>query len=201
MGTVDVLTSEKTLQLLNETIVSGLVNEDNELIFTKQDGTEINAGVVGNSVDTSGLRAQSNAEIDIVASDAEGTVETVNINDDGSDSSTWANRLVYMWVPVAGTAHKTTYLNEYGEFRAIPAKTTTVAARWFTKASNADPAHDANTPIMELQDDPVTRTSLRGWLPDGTTVRKGIKMADVIVLGPTDTVPAGLPAGTVILRT
>lgn len=40
----------------------------------------------------------------------------------------------------------------------------------------------------------------RRWT-DGALVRNGIKMADSIVLGSTDPVPANLPAGTIIVRT
>lgn len=48
----------------------------------------------------------------------------INIPDDGSDTSTWPDRIVCFW---NGT--RAGYFNEYGELRARAARTTTVAFR------------------------------------------------------------------------
>lgn len=44
MAVVEVLSKDRTLELLDETIVSAAINGSNHLIFTKQDGTTIDAG-------------------------------------------------------------------------------------------------------------------------------------------------------------
>jgi hypothetical protein len=202
VGTVNVLTSERTLELTGAAVVGAVINVDDDLILTTQAGDTINAGGVGSVVDTSGLRAQSNADIQLQGGDVEGVVETVTVNDDGTATTGWVNRLVYKFLPVGGTARNTTYFNEYGELRAAPAKETTTAIRAYVKYDPTNPsaARSATVPVVELVDDPVNRNNLRGWLGDGSQVVKGIKMADVLVLGPTDAIPAGTPSGTLILR-
>jgi hypothetical protein len=50
-------------------------------------------------------------------------------------------------------------------------------------------------------DNRTTQTSLWGIVGDGTTVVKGNRMAYVLVLSAAAAVPAGTPAGTVIVRT
>jgi hypothetical protein len=204
VGTVTVITAERALALAAESVVSGVIEEDGDLILTKQDGTTINAGSVGSVVDTTGLRILKNAVIDIDGGDPQGVVETTTIANDGTDTATWVNRLVYKYLGAVGAvARKTFYLNEYGELRVAPAKSTTTAARFYVKDDPTNPpeARDPNVPVVELSDDPVNRNSLRAWLGDGTTTRKGIKMADVLVLNASDPVPAGTPSGTLILRT
>lgn len=58
--------------------------------------------------------------------------------------------------------------------------------------------------FVELQDRRTGANSAimygRRWT-DGALVRNGITMADSIVLGPSDAIPAGLPAGTIVYRT
>jgi hypothetical protein len=201
MGTVQVLTAARTIELTDVAVVGGVIT-DGDLILTTQHGDEINAGSVGSEVDTSGLRAQSNADIQITGGDAEGVVETVTVNDDGTATTGWVNRLVYKFLPVGGVARNTTYFNEYGELRAAPAKETTTAIRAYVKYDPTNPsaARSATVPVVEMVDDPVNRNNLRGWLGDGSQVVKGVKMADVLVLGPTDAIPAGTLSGTLILR-
>lgn len=184
-----------------DAVVGATIDVNHHLILTTQGGGTIDAGSVGTDVDLSGLRAKINAVIAINGVDSNGTVETVTVTDDGTDTTTWKNRLVYQFKPVGGTAHNTTYLNEYGELRVVPAKATTVGARVFAKSASTDPVRDVNTPIMEWMDDPVTRTSLRGVLGDGTMVRGTVKMADCLILNASDPIPAGTPSGTLVLRT
>jgi hypothetical protein len=203
MGTVNVLTAERALELAAAAVVGGVIDTNDDLILTTQSGATINAGNVGTVVDTSGLRQQSNANIPFDGGDPNAVVETVTITNDGTATTGWINRLVYKYLGViGGVARKTFYLNEYGELRVAPAKSTTTAARFYVKDDPTNPpeARDATVPVVELMDDPVNRNSLRGWLGDGTTTRKGIKMGDLLVLGPTDAIPVGTPAGTLILR-
>jgi hypothetical protein len=133
-----------------------------------------------------------------------GVVETFTIHDDNTSTSSWVNRWVFQFLEasVGAVARATTHLNEYGELRVAPAKYNTVAARFFTKIfpNNPTTARDMTVPVVELMDDRTTRTSLRGWLGDGTLTRKGIKMSECVVLGLNEAVPAGLPANTVIVR-
>jgi hypothetical protein len=56
----------------------------------------------------------------------------VNIPDDASDTATWPDRLAFYFNSV-----RTGYFNEYGELRARPGKTNTVALRAFSHASGS----------------------------------------------------------------
>jgi hypothetical protein len=202
MGTVNVLTAERALELAAATVVNGVIDVDGDLILTKQDGTTINAGNVGSQIGNA--RPLTDADIPLNGSGADQNVETVTITNDGTDTSTWVNRLVYRYLGAVGAlARKTFYLNEYGEMRVAPAKSTTTAARFYTKDDPTNPpeARDLTVPVVEMMDDPVNRNSLWALLGDGGTTRKGIRMANVLTLGATDAIPAGTPAGTVIVRT
>lgn len=77
----------------------------------------------------------------------------VTIVDDGSATSGWVDRFRVTWDPVTGTTHPTFWLNEYGEFRGIPAKSNTVAGRFFAAVDATDlAARDAGTPVFEVTD-------------------------------------------------
>jgi len=84
--------------------------------------------------------------------------QKVEILDDGTATTSWPNRFEAAFTPSGGTRGLTTYLNEYGELRVEPAKSSTVAARFFTKHAPTDPAHTAN--VFEVMDDRTTRTVL-----------------------------------------
>lgn len=233
MGTVTVLTSDRVYQIEANSVTGGAINGSGQLILSKPGGVTVDAGnvdtnsvvgghidgsghlilekpagvtvdagSVGSVVDTTNLRLKKNDTISLTGA-ANDVVETATVNDDGTDTSTWVNRLVYQFLPVGGSARKTTFLNEYGELRVAPAKENTTGARFYAKETPTNPsaARDLTVPVVELMDDRITRTSLRGWLGDGATTRRGIKMSDVLVLGATDPVPANTPPGTVILRT
>lgn len=60
----------------------------------------------------------------------------VDILADGTNSATWPDRLAFYFTPVAGTATRTGYHNEYGELRARPALSTTVALRAMAYTGN-----------------------------------------------------------------
>ncbi|WP_433332518.1 hypothetical protein [Spirillospora sp. CA-294931] len=90
------------------------------------------------------------------------------------------------------------WLNEWGGYRAKSPHAWDPAVRL---VRHANPT--ANT--IEIQDEPRTQT-LWGIDPNGYTVHGNgtaapVKMAPVLALGASDPVPAGTPAGTVIVRT
>lgn len=84
--------------------------------------------------------------------------QKVEVIDDGTTTTSWPNRLEVAFTPSGGTRGLTTYLNEYGELRVEPAKSNTVAARFFTKHQPGDAAHTVN--VFEMMDDRTTRTVL-----------------------------------------
>lgn len=135
---------------------------------------------------------------------ANGYVQNVIVQDDGTATSSWLERLAYKFREVGGALTRNVfYLNEYGEARFAPARHNTVALRVFVKefANNPTNARSTTVPVMELMDNRSDRNTLWGLLGDGTIVVGANKMAHTIVLSASATVPAGLPAGTVIVRT
>lgn len=95
-------------------------------------------------------------------------VISFRIQDDGSSTSSWPNRLVMSFDPVTGETINTFFLNEYGEIRCTPGKTNTVAFRAFSKQFNASTAHDPDEPILEMMDDRTNRNSMWRVMPDGS---------------------------------
>lgn len=233
MASVTVLTAAKTLELINETIVNGILDENGHLILEKSDGTTIDLGSISPVASHSALtnlgaddhpqyaladgtrgsfattaqgtkadnaRPNKGGEVSLLGND-QTPVETISITDDATPTSGWINRWGSRFRDSAVSAWRNvTQLNEYGELRVSPAKSNTTGARFFSKELASHPARDMNVPVVELMDDRTTRTSLRGWLGDGTETRRGIKMSDVVVLGLSEAVPANLPANTVIVR-
>lgn len=135
-----------------------------------------------------------------------GTVEVFTIVNDGTSSTGWENRIEFRYDATVGggggsTDRLTFFLNEYGEIRCVPGKHNTVGFRFFTKDQPGDTSHDTTVPMLEMMDDRTTRTSLWSLLPTGIIQFKDVHMNYVLVLGPSDTVPANTPAGTVIVRT
>jgi hypothetical protein len=200
MGTVQVLTAAKTLEYVNAAVVAGVIDETGELILTKQDGSTVDLG----NVRATNVRPMTQADIQIDGDDPAGTVETITVTDDGTDTNTWVNRVVYQFrTAIDAVARKTTFFNEFGELRVAPHNETATAVRILVKEFPDNPVEprSATVPVVELMDDRTNRKSLRAWLGDGSETRNGIKMSDVLVLAAADPVPAGTPAGTVIFRT
>ena len=81
----------------------------------------------------------------------------VNIPNDGSDTATWPDRMAFYYTNV-----RTGYHNEYGELRARPAKSSTVALRamGFSSGSNGDifqvAASDAATVYLGVSETQIT---------------------------------------------
>ncbi len=94
----------------------------------------------------------------------------------------------------AGTSPTpTAWLNEWGGYRARPLYNWDAGIRLIAHASQSGN-------IIEYQNN-ARDVTLWGINPQGHTVMSGVQMSPVLVLGPDDPVPAGTPAGTVILRT
>lgn len=184
-------------------LLTGLTDDDHPQ-YAKSDGSRGDFATIAQGQKADAARPKTNFSTTIEGGDTNGVLETVTIHDDGTTTSNWVNRWVFQFLENVGgaIARATTHVNEYGELRVAPAKSNTVAARFFTKIfpNNPTTARDMTVPVVELMDDRTTRTSLRGWLGDGTLTRKGIKLSECVVLGLNEAVPAGLPANTVIVR-
>lgn len=180
------------------------LDQDDHPQYALADGSRGNFASATQGGKADAARKNVNATATIEGGDVNGVVETITIHDDGTSTTSWINRWVFQFLDsaVGAVARATTHLNEYGELRVAPAKYNTTGARFFTKLfpNNPATARDMTVPVVELMDDRTTRTSLRGWLGDGTLTRKGIKLSECVVLGLNEAVPAGLPANTVIVR-
>lgn len=147
------------------------------------------------------------------------TMGSVTINDDGSDSALWPNRLMFRYKRLGANYLETltSFFNEYGEFRAAPAQGSTVPFRVFTRETDQHTAHNAGVPLIEAMTDRTTRTRLFAVHNDGSTESIGSAtyagtIRRVVPNGPTletgylvlatgAAVPANTPAGTLIFRT
>ncbi|SDH18964.1 Collagen triple helix repeat-containing protein [Sinosporangium album] len=94
-------------------------------------------------------------------------------------------------VSIQGTL--TGWMNEWGGFRGQPHFAWDAVLRMYANAGQSGN-------IVEYLNFTRNRT-LWGIDKDGFTVMSGVKMSPVLVLGPTDPVPADTPAGTVVMRT
>jgi hypothetical protein len=106
---------DKTFQTLDKTAV-GLGNVDNTSDANKPVSTATQTALNGYLPLKNGISAITNSTTDLFA--------RVNISDDASDTSLWADRLAFYFNGI-----RTGYHNEYGELRARPGKINTVAFR------------------------------------------------------------------------
>lgn len=130
-------------------------------------------------------------------------VEKYTVEDDGTPTSGWVDRLVAFFKPVGTAARMVHWLNEYFELRVAPAKHNTTAFRIFVRdsASVQPTARDADVPLLEMMDDRVNRIPIWGLYYQGEIRVNEVPMNYAMVLGPLDAVPVGTPAGTIIVRT
>lgn len=182
--------------------LTGLADDDHAQ-YALADGTRGDFATEAQGVKADDARVNVGAEITFTGDDADGVLETIIIVDDSSDTATWPDRFVFKYDPTDDTPRNTFYLNEYGEMRCSPAKYNTTAVRVFTKETPTDPttARDVDAPVIELMDNRTDRNSLWAIHGDGGTRVAEIPMAYVLVLGELDSIPAGTPVGTVIVRT
>lgn len=182
--------------------LTGLSDDDHPQ-YAKADGSRGAFASTAQGARADAARKNTQAVVAFQAGDSTSVVEQVTIIGDGTSTSNWVNRLEYLFRDTLGNPDRRTFvLNEYGEIRVAPGQDNTVALRAFVKEfpNNPQTARSTTVPVVELMDDRTNRTSLRGWLGDGTLVRKGIKMSECLVLATGAAVPAGTPANTVIVR-
>lgn len=134
-------------------------------------------------------------------------IETFLITNDATDTTTWPNRwaIQYRDNDTTATPRNVVAMNEYGELRIASAKHNTTGLRVFNEENplNHTGTRSTTVPVIQLMDDRTNRNHLWGVYSAGQMkIAAGqIEVAYTIVLGPSDTVPTGTPAGTVIVRT
>ena len=127
---------------------------------------------------------------------------SIEVVDDNTATDNWLDRFSVKFKRFSdGVSRRVQWWNEYGEWRGAPAKAGTVGWRIFTKEEPSDANHNSLVPVMEMQDNRTSSARLWALMPDGTQQGPGnIPLAYTIVLNAGDSVPAGLPAGTIIYR-
>lgn len=154
------------------------------------------ASALGNYVDN-----------DIVITDptAHPVIGRVEIQADGSSTSSWPNRWEWLYKAVAGVAKIVQWVNEYGEFRVAPATSNTVALRAYAARDATEyTARSSTVPTFEVADQrDGVRTTEFGVLKGGKIVQRGYDTGTVYVLEASEDetdIPADLPSGTFIVR-
>ncbi len=145
---------------------------------------ETNVGYIWKKVSGTG---NTGWQADIISSSfilpsASGQIWTAEIDDDGSASSGWPNRLEFSYKPSGGSAKLTSYFNEFGEFRGMSGQSSSVPWRLFTKNGPGDTAHSVN--MMEVMDDRTTRTLL--WGVDSTGKMLAPNIEQTVTFGTLD---------------
>jgi hypothetical protein len=186
----------------------GLVGlgDDDHTEYALADGSRGAFATPAQGTKADDARPNLEADISINASGSDKWIERFTVVADGVDAdTTWEDRVSCFWDDTIGGGNpiRVFSLNERFEPRYIPAKTNTTGLRGFTKRASGDTAHSSTVPIQQIMDNEDNRNNVWGILADGTTVIAAglIHMAYVLVLGPSDTIPTGTPAGTVIVRT
>jgi len=149
-------------------------------------------------------RVRTQEEITFTTDLDEVFIEKATVVDDASSTSGWVDRIVMFFKPSAILPSRMVHwLNEYFELRVAPAKHNTVAFRIFVRDSDTvqTTARNMDVPLMEMMDDRVNRNPLWGLYPGAEIRVNEVPMNYAMVLGPLDTIPAGTPANTIIVRT
>lgn len=87
----------------------------------------------------------------------------ITVNDDGSPTASWPDRLAFYFSHQTNGPTRTGYFNEYGEVRARPAKTSTVALRCQEHASGSSGdifqvTNPSNVPYFSVSNTAVVST-------------------------------------------
>jgi len=181
----------------------GLADDDHTQ-YALANGTRGDFATTAQGAKADAARVNTATNVGLNAGDTTtGYLEEVTLTDDGSSTSGWINRWVWKFVSSSVT-RLVTFLNEYGELRGAPAKLNTTWLRVFIKDGPSTPSgtRDPDVPIMQMMDDRTNRTPVWGLYPDGNqrVGEEEIEMSYVLVLGDSDPIPTGTPAGTVIVR-
>lgn len=96
------------------------------------------------------------------------SVVQYDIEDDGTPTAGWPNRVTFRYKPPGGTVKPVQWVNEYGELRVVPAKNNTVGLRVFVANDQTDFAARNNTvPVVEVASDRNDRTKVVHIFGDG----------------------------------
>jgi len=185
------------------------LGDDDHTQYAKADGTRGSFASTSQGTKADAARPNKGGEIDIQAGDTTsppGFYELVVITNDGTSSTGWVNRMEIQFKDNSGATPRTVFAhNEYGEVRGASAKHNTTWLRGFVEynPANVTGTRDATIPIFQLMDNRTDRNHLWGLYSTGMQkIMTGqIPVQYVIVLGPSDAVPTGTPANTVIVRT
>lgn len=170
---------------------------DDWLTFKRDDlpltmsGTSTTAGVgewTSSDSDQAAPAVEDAGKTTVTRTAAGSTIQTVNLNytTDTADQDL---------EQVLNNGTQVSWRNENGHYRARVA----VSAKWDSTFRAIQVATQTGHPFE--YENTARTTQLWAVHPDdGATMRSGVKMADVLVLAAADPIPAGTPAGTVILR-
>jgi len=126
-----------------------------------------------------------------------------DISDDATDATAWPDRLQFRFQQ-SGVYRRTGGFNEYGELRADAAKSSTVAARVHGHLHPTTFVPDSIGLIFEVREGRGVGDTLFGVSRTAVTAARAISapnlVGGVVVLADGATVPAGTPAGTLIVR-
>jgi len=96
-------------------------------------------------------------------------VLTVNVVDDSSSASNWPDRILLLY-----DGEYVTWFNEYGEYRAAPAKRNTVGWRMFVALTPTGYSNrNMSVPVLQVVDDRTNRTPLFEVYGDGRVMAAG----------------------------
>jgi len=197
------------------TITVGYVQDHSQLIhlsaddhpqYALADGTRGDFATVAQGTLADDARPNTQAAISFNGDGSTAWVERTTIVNDGTASSGWVNREEFYYDnTVGGGAPKlTSFKNEFGEYRGVPAKHNTVPWRLFERNASSDTAHDASVPMLEIMDDRGTRTSLWSLVNVGNGYYqnqvKDVPFNYVLVLAAAASVPSNTPNDTLIVR-
>lgn len=127
------------------------------------------------------------------------TLGQYTVQDDGTSTASWPDRLVLYYRNAAGTiVNKVLWLNEYFELRLSAAKVDTTPLRLFTRSSSSSAAHSATSPIFEIQDNPDTNGRKFAVFPDGSVTALNVDSKVVVVANGASA--GAQPDGTVVVE-
>lgn len=196
MATVESYTKVGIENLIGD-LFKGARIESGELILTTFDDEDVNVGSVSGDF----LSAET-----LLSDPTSDTWAEFTIDDDGSPTAGWPDRFQVSYIPDGSiTPRNTFWLNEYGEFRGMPAKQNTVGARVFAALDSTDyAARSSSIPVFEVVNTRNgTRVTRFGVLKDGSILRGARIHGTVLTLESAEDesdIPADTPPGTLILR-